>query len=314
MLNEIQRAFAHPEARAAAPDEDTRYDRISLRDHVVKVEIGAFQAERGTTQRIRFNVVVEVAAPGDPVGDDVDRVLSYDTLTEAIATELADGRLNLLETLAENIATRVLLAPQARRIFLRIEKLDRGPGALGVEIVRARAGTVSAPAEPARDMAGTTCGSPAVGPLVAFLPDPLNLAPGFSGWIDRKLEGGQALILCVGHGDRPSPASALLSAQRRIELLAIEQSAWLLAGQEPRCVVRETRTELDWAIRNRQISVWAPTKIVLDTINGPDPAPRTPMALALWLAVRIGAGAFVTRGIDPPDDAPISARREDLAG
>jgi len=33
-----------------------------------------------------------------------------------------------------------LLEPQAVRVFVRIEKLDRGPFSLGVEIVRARDG------------------------------------------------------------------------------------------------------------------------------------------------------------------------------
>ena len=51
---------------------------------------------------------------------------------------LSEERLNLLETLAERVAERILLAPQAQRVFVRIEKLDRGPGNLGVEIVRSK--------------------------------------------------------------------------------------------------------------------------------------------------------------------------------
>ena len=140
MSSEIRLAFAHPSERAeaTAPDSTTPLDRISLRDHIVEVEIGAFQAERGVTQRICFNVVVEVQPLSGPIDDDVDRILSYDRVTEAIATELADERLNLLETLAERVAERILLEPPAIRAFVRIEKLDRGPGALGVEIVRAK--------------------------------------------------------------------------------------------------------------------------------------------------------------------------------
>ena len=136
MSNEIHLAFAATEARADALADRPPRDRIALRDHIVEVEIGAFQAERGITQHIRFNVVVEVNPPDAPLDDDVDRILSYDTITEAIAFELAEERLNLLETLAERVADRILLAPQAHRVFVRIEKLDRGPGALGVEIVR----------------------------------------------------------------------------------------------------------------------------------------------------------------------------------
>ena len=73
-----------------------------------------------------------------PQADDVDQVISYDTITEAIEAELAAERVNLLETLAERVAHRCLADPRAVRVFVRIEKLDRIPGALGVEIVRAR--------------------------------------------------------------------------------------------------------------------------------------------------------------------------------
>ena len=135
MTDEIAQAFDHPAARAAATASDP-LDRIMLRDHLREVEIGAFQAERGQTQRVKFNLVVEVRQAADANRDDVDRILSYDTLVEAIDTELAAERLNLLETLAARIAERVLAHPLAARCFVRIEKLDRGPFALGVEIVR----------------------------------------------------------------------------------------------------------------------------------------------------------------------------------
>ena len=139
MTNDIRLAFAHPEERAAASASADPRDRISLRDHVVEVEIGAFQQERGHTQRVMFNVVVEVRPAPQPLNDDVDRILSYDRITESIATELAAERLNLLETLAERVAERILAEPQAMRAFVRIEKLDVGPYKLGVEIVRSRA-------------------------------------------------------------------------------------------------------------------------------------------------------------------------------
>ena len=60
MSSDVRLAFEHPSERAAATAKPGPLDRISLRDHLVEVEIGAFQAERGNTQRISFNVVVEV--------------------------------------------------------------------------------------------------------------------------------------------------------------------------------------------------------------------------------------------------------------
>ena len=60
MTSEIRLAFAHPSERSEALPGTELRDRISLRDHIREVDIGAFQAERGQMQRICFNVVVEV--------------------------------------------------------------------------------------------------------------------------------------------------------------------------------------------------------------------------------------------------------------
>ena len=51
MSSEIHLAFAHPKERSEANETEPVYDRISLRDHIVEVEIGAFQSERGSKQR-----------------------------------------------------------------------------------------------------------------------------------------------------------------------------------------------------------------------------------------------------------------------
>ena len=113
-------------------------DQIHLRDYLVETEIGAFQSERGLRQRLRFGLTVDLAQPVIGVDDDVDRILSYDVLTDAVAVGLADERFNLLETLAEKIAAEVLAHPRAGRVHVTIEKLDRVPGALGVTLVRRR--------------------------------------------------------------------------------------------------------------------------------------------------------------------------------
>jgi len=294
MTDEIRLAFAHPSERAAALDPvRPMRDRISLRDHVVEVEIGAFQPERGTTQRVRFNVVVEVRPHPAPLDDDVDRVLSYDTIAEAIAAELSSERLNLLETLAERIAERILAEPQAMRAFVRIEKLDRGPGALGVEIVRDRRPDTPRlvdPADPEEEALHH--------PLLVFLSNAAIADSDLPRWLDRMEAGPHPVVLCVGPAECPAPRSAIAPAQRRIDLLAIEQNAWVLAGRDPRCVVRGSRTEIDWAMNHRQVTVWAPSKIVLDSVEHPAVSPRDALALALWLAKTLEAARVLVVGAD----------------
>jgi dihydroneopterin aldolase len=294
--SDISLAFAHPEERAEASADANPRDRISLRDHVVEADIGAFQKERGHKQRLRFNVVVEVRPAPEPLDDDVDRILSYDRITEAIADELAAERLNLLETLAERVAERILAAPQAMRAFVRIEKLDVGPYALGVEIVRARAEV------PLR------AGDEAVHPLLAFLDNAAIAAPDLAARIDALLARGLPVIFCVGLPGLPRPVTGHRPTQRRIDLLAIEQNAWALAARDPRCVVVASRTEIDWAMRRGGSVVWAPSKLVLDAVDGPKAG--DPVALALWLAEELAASALVVHGdVAIPAGSRVSVER-----
>ena len=280
MSNEIYLAFAHPKERSEASEAETVHDRISLRDHIVDVEIGAFQSERGNKQRVCFNIVVEVKPFQNKLEDDVDRILSYDKVTEAITTELSVERLNLLETLADRISDRILSEPQAIRVFFRIEKLDRGPGALGVEIVR------SNEMKQVRSMAlediRLNC------PKIIVLSNKAFESVELKNCIDELERLGRSAIFCVGLPSENYSKVTQKQVQRRIDLLAIEQNAWKLAAYDKRCVVVETKTELDWAIKNGQISVWAPAKMLLDAKNLPNFDLQNPLPLSEWLANEFG--------------------------
>jgi dihydroneopterin aldolase len=80
--------------------------------------------------RLRFDIVVEVGRRSGDIDDDVDRILSYDTLVAAIDRALADERLNLLETLAERIAALVLAEPMARDVVTVAANMMAGAAAI----------------------------------------------------------------------------------------------------------------------------------------------------------------------------------------
>ncbi|MGR3468254.1 MAG: dihydroneopterin aldolase, partial [Shimia sp.] len=72
-------------------------------------------------------------------------------------------------------------------------------------------------------------------------------------------------------------------------------------------VVVGTRTELDWGMRHGQISVWAPSKMVLDATEGPEGEARDGLALTLWLAGEMQAGELLVLGTEEPDtDLPLT--------
>jgi len=117
-------------------DEAAR-NRIFVRDFVLPIRIGAYAHERDKPQRVRFNVDVDVLRPAHATADMRD-VFSYDLITDGIRMIVAQEHIALLETLAERIAALVLAHPWVSAATVRAEKLDIGPGAVGVEIRRER--------------------------------------------------------------------------------------------------------------------------------------------------------------------------------
>lgn len=299
-MDETSIAFDSPMARAVATGGTELLDRISVRDHIREVEIGAFRAERGVTQRIRFNVVLEVAAHSAAKDDDVDKVVSYDTITQAITDILAEERINLLETLAERLAARILDDPRAVRAFVRIEKLDRIPGALGVEIARTRLPMDAPVIAPVKQV--EVAPSPAA--RVVFLTDATLTSPDLPRWLDAIAASGPAVI-CVP--PRPDFASDLTGeAALRQMLLSVEQTCWQLAARDARIQVADTRTELDWALANGILTVWAPQRLFAAAVGRPEIT--DPADLAIWLGEQLQArSVHIVGGDAAPQGAQLHA-------
>jgi len=270
-MNNPSIVFDKLEIRAKSEQSNPALDRISIRDYIKEVEIGAFQVERDLTQRVKFNVVVEVSASTSSSSDDVDDILSYDMIIEAIDEQLNFERLNLLETLADRVSEQILSHQQAIRVFIRIEKLDRIPGSLGVEIVRERKNSTQD-----KDKSYIT-------PSIIFISNEIIQSNDIKNWLDAIAQYKKPTIICVENLFIPQKISLEIVSHHRIKLLAIEQTAWDLAGKDNRCVVVDTRTELDWSMKNNEVTVWAPSKMILDAVNKPS-LKSEPLDLAIWLA------------------------------
>jgi dihydroneopterin aldolase len=121
-----------------AMDASLGTDKIFVRDFVLPVEIGAYRFEHGHTQKVRFDVTADVLrVTKNP--EDMRHVFSYDIIMDGIRAIVARGHVALSETLAEQVAAHVLENPRVMRVTVRVEKLELGPGGVGVEIERIRA-------------------------------------------------------------------------------------------------------------------------------------------------------------------------------
>jgi len=122
-------------ARSAVPP-----DRLLVRDLVLPARVGIYDREKAADQRLRINLEMAVAGGDGPRRDEIGAVVSYEDAINLIAGIVAAGHVNLLETLAETIAGRLLADPRVHSVTLRLEKLDAFPqcAAVGVEITRSR--------------------------------------------------------------------------------------------------------------------------------------------------------------------------------
>lgn len=114
---------------------------VFVRDLVVSCSIGVYSYERLAPQRVRINLDLGVEEGQGPLNDDHHNIVRYDTIAEGVKAICAGGHVNLVETLAEEIATMCLKDRRVLSARVRVEKLDILPNAqsVGVEIERFRA-------------------------------------------------------------------------------------------------------------------------------------------------------------------------------
>lgn len=111
-------------------------DRIFVRNLVLDCHIGVYPEEKGITQKVSFTVEAVLAPSVRSVHDQIAEVPSYDDIIKVIRATADEGHTNLVETFAERIAERCLIDKRIVTVLVRVEKLERGPEAVGVEITR----------------------------------------------------------------------------------------------------------------------------------------------------------------------------------
>jgi len=111
---------------------------VFVRNLMLKAQIGAYDHERDITQDVRFNIDLSVNEGGNAHDDDIHNVVCYDKVVQNIKAILAEGHINLVETLAEKIASDALENPMVITARVRVEKLAAITEAesVGVEIER----------------------------------------------------------------------------------------------------------------------------------------------------------------------------------
>lgn len=122
---------------APDPDDPAHADRIFVHDLTLPVHIGAYAREHGAPQPVRFAVDAWVARSARPAQDLRD-IVSYDLIADGIRLLADAGHVELVETLAEQVAALLLAHARVVRVRVCLEKLETGSGVVGVAIERTR--------------------------------------------------------------------------------------------------------------------------------------------------------------------------------
>ena len=110
---------------------------VFVRDLVLSCTIGVHRHEHTDAQRIRINLDLAVRE-GRDLDDSLANVVCYERIVTGVREIVSRGHINLVETLAEEIAGMCLKDWRVRSVRARIEKLDvfADVTSVGVEIER----------------------------------------------------------------------------------------------------------------------------------------------------------------------------------
>ena len=112
--------------------------RLFLREHRVMARIGVYAHEQQAPQRLVIDVDLWVAAPSQPLQDNLANVLDYDFVRTGIARLVAQQHWNLQESLCHSILDFCLAPSEVLAARVATAKTDIYPdsAAVGYEVTR----------------------------------------------------------------------------------------------------------------------------------------------------------------------------------
>ena len=113
---------------------------VFVRDLDLMALIGIYEHEKTDPQRIIVNIDLSVQEGDGPQDDDIGHVVSYEIVVKKVEQIIAEGHINLVETLCEKIAAACLRDRRVVAARVRVEKPDiiKNARSVGVEIERQR--------------------------------------------------------------------------------------------------------------------------------------------------------------------------------
>ena len=128
------------EATLSPAVSDLPLDQILIEGLTLPAFIGMFAHEYDAPQPIRFDVTIDIAPLKLSDEHDTDNIVRYDHIVADIKEILARGHIDLVETLAEDVAKACLSYNRAQQVCVCVAKpaAFEEAEAVGVRISRRR--------------------------------------------------------------------------------------------------------------------------------------------------------------------------------
>lgn len=110
-------------------------DIIFIEELRVETWIGIYPREKAMPQTIELSLQIGVSTASAGATDDIRDTVDYAVVVQRLRAELSERHFNLLEKLAEHVATLLLEDFQAQWVRVSVAKLGMMPGVKRVGVI-----------------------------------------------------------------------------------------------------------------------------------------------------------------------------------
>ena len=122
-------------------DNKFKYKRkIIIKDLILKISVGIHKFEKKRKQRVKFSIDITSDPKVKANEKKSTTIINYETVINRIILITKNKHHNLLEDLAENIFDEIFKMEIAKKIKLKIEKIDiiKNTSSVGIEIEKSK--------------------------------------------------------------------------------------------------------------------------------------------------------------------------------
>lgn len=102
----------------------TKTDTVFIKDLIIDMSAGIYDHEKASKQRVIINITLDVECNANKTLSSIDDVVSYEDVTNEVRNIALAKHYDLLEELAELIASNCLTHKHVHKTHIRIEKPD----------------------------------------------------------------------------------------------------------------------------------------------------------------------------------------------